>query len=49
MLDILKEIWDFLRVRKKWWLWPIVISVLLAGLLIMFAGSSTMAPIYTLF
>jgi hypothetical protein len=49
-LGILKEFWDFLRVRKRWWLAPIVIMLLLLGLLIFFAQSSTVAPfIYTLF
>ena len=49
-LGILKEFWDFLRVRKRWWLAPIIIMLLLLGLLIFFAQSSTVAPfIYTLF
>ncbi len=49
-LAILKEFWDFLRVRKKWWLAPIVVMLLLLGALIFFAQSSAVAPfIYTLF
>jgi len=49
-LKILKEFWDFLRVRKRWWLAPIVIILLLLGLLIIFTESSAVAPfIYTLF
>jgi hypothetical protein len=49
-LSILKELWDFLRVRKKWWLAPIIIILLLLGLLIFFAQSSAVAPfVYTLF
>ncbi len=49
-LTILKELWDFLRVRKKWWLAPIIIALLLLGALIFFAQSSAVAPfIYTLF
>jgi len=49
-LAILKELWDFLKVRKKWWLTPIVIMLVLLGLLIAFTQSSTVAPfIYTLF
>ncbi len=49
-LGILKEFWDFLRVRKKWWLTPIIIMFLLLSLLIFFTQSSTVAPfIYTLF
>ena len=48
---ILKEFWDFLRVRKKWWLAPIFIMFLLLGALILLTQSSpTVAPfIYTLF
>ena len=49
-LGILKELWEFLRVRKKWWLAPILIMLLLLGLLIFFTQSSAVAPfIYTLF
>jgi len=47
---ILKEIWLFLRVRKKWWLTPIIIMLILLGLLIVLTESSAVAPfIYTLF
>jgi len=49
-LSIIKEFWDFLKVRKKWWLAPIIILLLLLGALIIFAESSAVAPfIYTLF
>lgn len=49
-LSILKELWDFLKVRKRWWLMPIIIMLLLLGLLIIFTESTTVAPfIYTLF
>lgn len=49
-LVILKEFWDFLRVRKKWWLAPIIILLLLIGGLLFLAQSSAVAPfIYTLF
>jgi len=49
-LGILKEFWDFLRVRKKYWLLPIVIMLVLLGALIVFTESSAVAPfIYTLF
>lgn len=49
-LGILKELWEFLRVRKKWWLAPILIMLILLGLLIFFTQSSAVAPfIYTLF
>lgn len=49
-LYILKELWDFLKVRKKWWLAPIVIVLVLLGTLIVFTESTAVAPfIYTLF
>lgn len=50
MLSKLGMIWDFLRVRKKWWLTPIVLVLLLLGLLIVLTQGSALAPfIYTLF
>jgi len=39
-METLKEIWAFLRVRKKFWLAPIIIALLLLGLLIIFAGQA---------
>jgi hypothetical protein len=49
-LSILKEFFDFLRVRKKWWLAPIIIMLLFLGGLIFFTQGSAVAPfIYTLF
>ncbi|MCM8781408.1 MAG: DUF5989 family protein [Candidatus Omnitrophica bacterium] len=49
-LKILREFWDFLRLRKKWWLAPIVIILILLGFLIFFTQTPTVAPfIYTLF
>ena len=49
-LSIIKEFWDFLRTRKKWWLAPIVILLLALGGLLVFAKSSALAPfIYSLF
>lgn len=48
--SILKEFWGFLSVRKKWWLTPIVIVLVLFGFLLVFAQGSAVAPfIYTLF
>lgn len=48
--SIILEFWQFLKVNKKWWLIPIIISLLLLGALIVFAEGSAMAPfIYTLF
>ncbi len=49
-LGILKEFWDFLKVRKKWWLTPIVLVMILLGALIVFSQGSALSPfIYTLF
>ena len=50
MLDFLKDIWDFMRVRKKFWMAPIIIVMLLLGTLIVLSQGSAVAPfIYTLF
>ena len=50
MIDFLKDLWDFMRVRKKFWLAPIIIVLLLLGALIVFAKGSAVAPfIYTVF
>ncbi len=47
---ILKELFDFLRQNRKWWLMPIVLFLLLLGLLIILSQGSALAPfIYTLF
>ena len=50
-MGFIKELWKFLRVRKKLWLLPIIIvMVVLGGLLILAAKSTVVAPfIYTLF
>jgi hypothetical protein len=49
-LSILREFWDFLRVRKKWWLAPVVIILVLLGLILVVTEGSALAPfIYTLF
>jgi hypothetical protein len=50
MLDLLKDLWDFMKVRKKFWLAPIIIMLLLLGGLIVLSQGSAVAPfIYTLF
>jgi len=50
VLDFLKEFWRFLRVRKKLWLLPVVIAMLVLGGLLVLAQGSVIAPfIYTLF
>ncbi len=49
-MSILREFWAFLRVRKKWWLGPIVVVMVLVGALLVFAQGSALAPfIYTIF
>jgi len=44
------ELWDFMRARKKWWLFPIIIMLVLVGVLIIFGQSTAVSPfIYALF
>jgi hypothetical protein len=50
MLDLLADLWAFMRERKKFWLAPIILVMILLGALIVFAQGSSLAPfIYTLF
>lgn len=50
MGELLKDLWDFMKERKKYWLAPIIIVMLLLGALIFFSQGSAVAPfIYTLF
>ena len=47
---IARELWSFLKVRKKWWLLPIILVLLLVGALLVLAQGSVLAPfIYTIF
>jgi hypothetical protein len=49
-MEFLRQFWQFLKVRKKWWLGPIVGMLLLLGLLLVLTQGSAVAPfIYTLF
>jgi Family of unknown function (DUF5989) len=49
-MEILKDLWQFLSYRKKFWLLPLITILLTVGILIVFAGGSAIAPfIYTLF
>ena len=49
-MSVLGQFWEFLRVRKKWWLGPIVLALLLVGFLLVLTEGSALAPfIYTLF
>lgn len=48
--SLLRELWAFMKVRKKWWLLPVIATMLLIGMLIAFAQGSALAPfIYTIF
>ncbi|MHB1687292.1 MAG: DUF5989 family protein [Ignavibacteriaceae bacterium] len=49
-ISIISELWQFLRVRKKWWLAPIFVLLLLLGALIVLTQGSALAPfIYAIF
>ena len=50
MIEFLKELWDFIKVRKKYWLLPILIILVLFGALIVLSQGTAVAPfIYTIF
>ena len=49
-MSMIRELLEFLRVRKKYWLWPVFIVMAMLGVLIVLAQGSAIAPfIYTLF
>ena len=49
-MDFIKEFWEFLKIRKKYWLLPIIIILVLFGGLIVLTQGSAIAPfIYTIF
>ncbi len=49
-MSLLREFWAFMRVRKKWWLLPIIVVMFVVGSLLVFAQGSALAPfIYTIF
>ncbi|EFL50144.1 DUF5989 family protein [Desulfovibrio sp. JY] len=49
-MEFLRELWGFLRVRKKFWLLPIILVLLLFGVLVVLTSGTAVAPfIYTLF
>lgn len=48
--SLLRELWEFVRIRKKWWLFPVVLLMLMLGLVMVLAQGSALAPfIYTIF
>jgi hypothetical protein len=50
MLDLFKDLWGFMKERKKFWLMPIILMLVLLGGLLVLAQGSAIAPfIYTLF
>jgi hypothetical protein len=50
LLDLAKDIWDFLKVRKKFWLAPLIIMIVLMGALLVLTHGTVVAPfIYSIF
>jgi hypothetical protein len=48
--SLFRELWGYMRARKKWWLLPLILLMLLIGTLVLFAKGSVLAPfIYTIF
>jgi len=49
-MEVLQDLWRFLKVRKRWWLLPMVAVLLLVGVLIILSANSAVAPfVYTIF
>jgi hypothetical protein len=49
-MSLIFELWAFMKERKKWWLLPIIVMMLVIGTLLVFAQGSVLAPfIYTIF
>ena len=49
-MSFIKEFWEFLKIRKKYWLFPIIIFLVIFGVLIVLTQGSAVAPfIYTIF
>lgn len=49
-MEFLTDLWQFLNERKKWWLTPIILTLLLLGVLLVLGGGTAVAPfVYTLF
>lgn len=50
MVELLRDLWDFVRARKKLWLFPVILILAVFGALLVFLHGSALAPfIYTLF
>ncbi|MBI2587714.1 hypothetical protein HYW30_00210 [Candidatus Azambacteria bacterium] len=49
-VELLREVWHYMRERKRWWLGPLIFLLVLIGILLVFAETSVIAPfIYTIF
>lgn len=48
-MDFLRDLWNYLKERKKWWLAPLIIIFILIGVLLILGGTSLAPFIYTLF
>lgn len=49
-MSLVRELWAYMRERKKWWLAPVLLVMMLVGALLVFAQGSALAPfIYTIF
>lgn len=49
-MDFVKDLWAFMKVRKKFWLLPLIVTLLLFGVLIVLTAGTSVAPfIYTIF
>lgn len=49
-MEAIKDLWKFMMARKKWWLGPVIVVLLILGLALVFGGGSALAPyIYSLF
>lgn len=50
MMEMLKDLWKFLRARKKWWLLPVILVLLVIGALLVLTSGTAVAPfVYTFF
>ena len=50
IFELAKDIWDFLKIRKKYWLAPLILTIVLMGGLLVFTQGSVIAPfIYSIF
>ena len=50
LFELLGDVWDFLKIRKKYWLAPLILTIILMGALIVFTQGSVVAPfIYSIF